>query len=295
MIPRPIDAQRPYRSVLYIPGSRERALEKAQTLAADAIIFDLEDAVAPEEKPKARALVAASLTRLDYGRRARIVRINGLETGWGADDCHAFAGVPLDALLIPKVSGPADIEAVARLVPDVALWAMLETALGALNAAAIASHPSVAGFVVGTNDLALDIGARYRPDRLPLLTALQLCLLAGKAYGRTVIDGVYNAYLDDEGLRRECDQGRDLGFDGKTLIHPAQIATANAVFSASDAEISLARRHIAGYRAAEQAGQGVAVVDGRIVEKLHVVAAERLLGRVTAIAELGQQGQSTAT
>lgn len=285
MIPETPDHPRPYRSVLYIPGANERALQKAADLACDAIIFDLEDAVAPEEKPRARALVAEMLRTTDYGGRARIVRINGLETQWGRDDCLAFAGQPLDAVLVPKVSRPAHVEAVATLIPEVPLWAMMETAVVAWHAADIAAHPRIAGFVVGTNDLAKDIGARYRPDREPLLTAMSLCLLAGKAYGRIVIDGVYNAFKDDEGLRAECNQGRDMGFDGKTLIHPAQIAIANEVFAPSEAEVDLARRQIAAYGDAEKAGKGVAVVDGKIVEKLHVVAAERILARAAAIAD----------
>lgn len=281
--PKP-EVPRPYRSVLYIPGANQRALEKASSLACDAIIFDLEDAVAPEEKPRARALVADMLRTGDYGNRARIVRINALDTAWGRDDCLAFAETRPDAILIPKVSRPAHVEAVAVLVPDLPLWAMMETAVVAWHAADIAAHPRIEGFVVGTNDLAKDIGARFRPDREPLLTAISLCLLAGKAYGRVVVDGVYNAFKDDEGLRAECNQGRDMGFDGKTLIHPAQIAIANEVFAPSAAEVDLARRQIEAYAGAERAGKGVAVVDGKIVEKLHVVAAERILSRAEAIA-----------
>jgi (3S)-malyl-CoA thioesterase len=280
------DRPRPYRSVLYIPGANARAMEKVLGLAADAIIFDLEDAVAPDEKARARALVAQTLRTTDFGGRARIVRVNALDTAWGRDDCLAFADVPCDALLIPKVSRAEHVEAVATLVPKVPLWAMMETALVAWNAPGIAAHPRVAGLVVGTNDLAKDIGARFRPDREPLLTAISLCLLAGKAYGRIVIDGVYNAYKDDDGLRAECNQGRDMGFDGKTLIHPAQIAVTNEVFAPSADELDLARRHIAAYHDAEKAGKGVAVVDGKIVEKLHVVAAQRIIAAAEAIAEI---------
>ena len=283
----PSDMQRPYRSVLYIPGTNERALDKAASLPCDAIIFDLEDAVAPDEKPRARALVAEKLRTTDYGNRARIVRINALDTPWGREDCLAFAETQPDAILIPKVSRPEHVEAVATLVPDLPLWAMMETAVVAWHAANVAAHPRVQGFVVGTNDLAKDIGARYRPDREPLLTAMSLCLLAGKAYGRIVIDGVYNAFRDDEGLRGECNQGRDMGFDGKTLIHPAQIAIANEVFAPSAAELALARAQIAAYGEAERAGKGVAVVEGRIVERLHVVAAERIIARAAAIAASG--------
>jgi len=282
------DVPRPYRSVLYIPGANQRALEKAATLECDAIIFDLEDAVAPEEKPRARALVAEMLRSVDFGQRARIVRVNALDTAWGRDDCLSLIGVPLDAILVPKVSRPTHVEAVATLVPDVPLWAMMETAVVAWHAADIAAHPRIAGFVVGTNDLAKDIGARYRPDREPLLTAISLCLLAGKAYGRIVVDGVYNAFKDDDGLRRECEQGRDMGFDGKTLIHPAQIAIANEIFAPSAGEIDLARRQIDAYRQAEAEGKGVAVVDGKIVEKLHVVAAERTLAKADALAGAGR-------
>ena len=284
MIPTAQDIPRPFRSVLYIPGANQRALEKAATLPCDAIIFDLEDAVAPEEKPRARALVAEMLRTTDFGNRARIVRINALDTAWGREDCLSLIGVPLDAILVPKVSRPAHVEAVATLMPDVPLWAMMETAVVAWHAADIAAHPRIEGFVVGTNDLAKDIGARYRPDREPLLTAISLCLLAGKAYGRIVIDGVYNAFKDDEGLRAECNQGRDMGFDGKTLIHPAQLAITNEVFAPSDTEVDLARRQIDAYHQAEAEGRGVAVVDGKIVEKLHVVAAERTLAKAEAIA-----------
>lgn len=283
----PSDMPRPYRSVLYIPGTNERALDKAVSLPCDAIIFDLEDAVAPDEKLRARALVAEKLRTTDYGNRARIVRINALDTPWGREDCLTFAAADLDAILIPKVSRPEHVEAVATLVPHLPLWAMMETAVVAWHAANVAAHPRIQGFVVGTNDLAKDIGARYRPDRMPLLTAMSLCLLAGKAYGRIVIDGVYNAFKDDEGLRGECNQGRDMGFDGKTLIHPAQIAIANEVFAPSEAELVLARAQIAAYGEAERAGKGVAVVEGRIVERLHVVAAERIITRAAAIAASG--------
>lgn len=280
-------AARPYRSVLYIPGSKPRALEKARTLAVDAIIFDLEDAVAVEEKPAARALLVQTLTDADYGSRARIVRINGFDTPWGRDDVAALAGVAVEAILIPKVNRPADLQAVAKMVPGVALWAMMETAAGILGAAAIAAHPRLQGMVMGTNDLARELGARFRPDRLALQAGLGLCLLAARAQGRIIIDGVYNAYLDDAGLATECAQGRDLGFDGKTLIHPAQLAIANAAFAPSDAEIELARRQIAAFDDATAKGLGVAVVDGQIVENLHIVTARQMLAKAAAIAALG--------
>lgn len=278
-----MSAIRPYRSVLYIPGSKDRALEKARTLAADAIIFDLEDAVSPDEKPAARALLVETLAQADYGNRARIVRVNGLDTEWGAADITAFKGAKIDALLIPKVSAPADLDAVAALIPDVALWAMMETASGMLNAAAIAAHPRLAGMVMGTNDLAKELGSRFRADRLPMQAGLGLCLLAAKAHHLTIIDGVYNAFKDEDGLRIECEQGRDMGFDGKTLIHPAQLDIANAAFAPNEAEIELAQRQIDAFNAAQAAGQGVAVVDGKIVENLHIVTAQATLAKAAAI------------
>jgi (3S)-malyl-CoA thioesterase len=275
---------RPYRSVLYIPGSKERALEKARDLPTDAIIFDLEDAVAPEEKVRARALLSEDLTRGGFGARLRIVRVNGLETPWGAADLLAFAAHPgVDAVLVPKVNGPDDLDAVAGRVAK-PLWAMLETARGCLNAGAIAAHPRLEGMVMGTNDLAKELGARPRADRLPLMAGLGTCVLAAKAEGKVIVDGVFNAFRDDEGLRAECEQGRDMGFDGKTLIHPAQLEVANAVFAPSEDEVALARRQIAAYAEARARGEGVAVVDGRIVENLHVVTAKVLIEKAEAIA-----------
>ncbi|MFN3938474.1 MAG: HpcH/HpaI aldolase/citrate lyase family protein [Gemmobacter sp.] len=280
---------RPFRSVLYIPGSRERALEKAQSLPADAIIFDLEDAVAPEEKPAARALLSRVLAETGFGPRARIVRVNGLDTPWGRDDLATLGPAPCEAILVPKVNTPADLDAVAALVPDRPLWAMMETPLAMLNAGAIAAHGRLAGMVMGTNDLAKDLGARFRADRLPMLAGLGLCVLAARAHGRVIVDGVYNAFRDREGLRAECEQGRDMGFDGKTLIHPDQLEIANTVFAPTEAEIELARRQIAAFEAAMAAGQGVAVVDGKIVENLHIVTARALLAKADAIAAL-QEG-----
>lgn len=277
---------RPYRSVLYIPGSKERALEKARGLACDAIIFDLEDAVAPDEKENARETLAAALKAGGFGNRARIVRINGLDTQWAEGDIAALQGADCDALLIPKVNSAADVQSVADMVPGLPLWAMMETPAGMLNAAAIAAHPRMAGFVMGTNDLAKELNSRFRPDRLPMLTALQLCLLAARAEGIVAVDGVFNAFKDDDGLRAECEQGRDMGFDGKTLIHPAQLAVANAAFAPTESEIDIARRQIAAFDEAKAAGQGVAVVDGKIVENLHIVTAQETLAKAAAIAEL---------
>ncbi len=287
---------RPFRSVLYIPGSKERALEKARGLAADAIIFDLEDAVAPDEKANARTLLARTLAEADYGRRAKLVRINALSTGWGADDLEVISEARPEAVLLPKVDGPADIEALARLLdarPETAetrIWAMMESPKGVLDAAAIAAAPRMAGFVLGTNDLAKDLGCRVGPGRAALQCALQTCLLAARAEGIVAVDGVYNAFRDEDGLRAECVEGRDLGFDGKTLIHPAQIDIANEVFAPEAGEVDLARRQIAAHQEATARGEGVAVVDGKIVENLHVETAQRLLARAAAIAELQGAG-----
>jgi (3S)-malyl-CoA thioesterase len=278
---------RPYRSVLYIPASKLRALEKARQLAADAIIFDLEDAVLPDEKAHAREILVQELKVADFGPRVRIVRINALDTAWGAADAQAFASHSgADAILIPKVAGKADLDAVAALVPDKPLWAMMETARGVLHAAEIAAHPRLQGMVMGTNDLARELGCRFRADRLPLLAGLGACLLAARAEGRVIVDGVFNAFKDDAGLRAECEQGRDMGFDGKTLIHPAQLDIANAVFAPSADDVALALRQVEAFREANARGQGVAVLDGRIVENMHVDAAQEILSRAEAIAAM---------
>jgi (3S)-malyl-CoA thioesterase len=274
---------RPLRSVLYIPGSKPRALDKARGLLADAIIFDLEDAVIPKEKVAARATLADALAQGGYGNRMKIVRINGLDTEWGADDAKAAAAMGADAILLPKVNSPEDLDALAAITGDAPLWAMMESPLGMLNAAAIAAHPKLQGMVMGTNDLAKELQSRARADRLPMMTGLGLCVLAGKAHGVALIDGVYNAFKDDEGHRIECDQGRDMGFDGKTVIHPAQLEVANAAFSPSEEEIDLARRQIAAFEECEATGQGVAVVDGKIVENLHVATARETLAKMDAI------------
>lgn len=273
---------RPYRSALYIPASNARAMEKAQTLPADAIIFDLEDAVAPAEKSAARQTLLTALTA-DYGGRARIVRVNGMDTEWGRTDVAAFGDHPMvDAILLPKVNAPTDLD-ISATRP---LWAMMETALGMLNAAAIAAHPALKGMVMGTNDLAREMNSRHRPDRLALQMGLGLCVLAARAQNRVILDGVYNAFKDDDGLRAECEQGRDMGFDGKTLIHPAQLAIANHAFAPSEAEITIARRQIDAFDAALSLGQGVAVLDGKIVENLHILTAKTLLAKAAAIVQL---------
>ncbi|WP_417601552.1 HpcH/HpaI aldolase/citrate lyase family protein [Pararhodobacter oceanensis] len=283
---------RPFRSVLYIPGSKERALDKARSLACDAIIFDLEDAVAIEEKANARELLAKTLAEADYGPRAKLVRINGFESDWAELDLQVIAQARPEAILLPKVNSAADIEDLAARLdakPQMAetkIWAMMETPQGILNAGEIAAAPRMAGFVMGTNDLAKELGCRARADRLPMQYALQTCLMAARAAGIVAIDGVYNAFKDDEGLRAECEQGRDLGFDGKTLIHPAQLAIANEVFAPDAEAIDLAQRQIAAFDAATAQGQGVAVVDGKIVENLHIVTARQVLSRAEAIKAL---------
>ncbi len=274
---------RPYRSALYIPGSKDRALDKARGLPVDVILFDLEDAVAPDAKVAARDTLNSALADGGYGSRLRIVRINGLDTEWGAADAAAVAAMDCDGVLLPKVNSPADVDALAALVPDLPIWAMIETPQGVLNAPSIAAHPRMAGFVLGTNDLAKDLNSR---GRAALMTSLQICLLAAKVAGIVALDGVYNAFKDEEGLRAECAEGRDMGFDGKTLIHPAQVAIANAAFGPTEDEIDLAKRQIAAFEAAEAEGQGVAVVDGRIVENLHIVTARATLAKAEAIAAL---------
>lgn len=280
---------RPLRSVLYIPGSKPRALEKARGLAVDAIIFDLEDAVAPDEKVTARETLAQALSEGGYGARMKIVRINGLDTEWGADDALAVRDMAPDAVLLPKVDDAEDLDKLAKVTGDLPLWAMMETPRGMLAASAIAAHPLCAGMVMGTNDLAKDIGARFRPDRLPLATGLGLCVLAAKAHAVAIVDGVYNAFKDDAGLEAECAQGRDMGFDGKTLIHPAQIDVANSVFAPSEDEVDLAERQIEAFDMALAQGQAVAVVDGKIVENLHVATARETLAKRDAIAALNSE------
>jgi (3S)-malyl-CoA thioesterase len=277
---------RPTRSVLYIPGSKDRALDKARGLPVDAIIFDLEDAVTPEAKVEARATLKAALEADGYGRKLKIIRINGLDTDWGKGDVEALRDAKCDAFLLPKVNGAADIDALAAMLPEGReIWAMMETPKGILHAEEIAAHPRVTGFVAGTNDLAKELNCRYRADRLPMQMALQMIMLAARAHGVTAIDGVYNQFKDQDGLRAECEQGRDMGFDGKTLIHPDQVAVTNECFAPSEAEIDLARRQIAAFEEVEKSGQGVAVVDGKIVENLHVETARKILALAEAVAQ----------
>ncbi len=278
---------RPFRSVLYIPGSKDRALDKARGLPVDAIIFDLEDAVSPDAKVEARGTLRAALEQGGYGNRYKIIRINGLDTEWGAEDIAALLDAPADAILVPKVNSAADIDAVKTLLGnDTPIWAMIETPAGVLHSSEIAAHPALEGFVAGTNDLAKELNCRTRPDRLPMQMSLQMMLLAARGNDVIAVDGVYNQFKDEEGLRAECEQGRDLGFDGKTLIHPAQVAVTNECFAPSEAELDLARRQIEAFEKVEKSGQGVAVVGGKIVENLHVETAKKTLAKAAAIADL---------
>ena len=286
---------RPYRSVLYIPGSRARALDKARTMPVDSIIFDLEDAVALEEKASARAVLVAHLLDGGYGSRSQIIRINGLDTPWAAEDIAAIGEVRPEAVLLPKVDNALMIAELGAVMDrhegfeNTQIWAMMETPRGILNAAEIADAPRMGGMVMGTNDLAKDLNTRFDPARAPLLSALGHCVLAAKAAGIVIVDGVYNAFKDEAGLQVEASQGRNMGFDGKTLIHPAQVAIANRVFAPTDEEIDLSERQIAAFEAATAEGLGVAVVDGKIVENLHIETARATLAKAAMIATLEGQ------
>lgn len=284
---------RPRRSVLYMPGSNPRALDKARALAADALIFDLEDAVAPHAKEEARRQVIAALAQGGYGRRELFVRINGLNTPWGHADAVAAATSGADGVLVPKVEsadGIRQVEAIlteAGAPPSLGLWAMMETPRGILKAEEIAgATPRLTGLIMGTSDLAKDLHCAHTRDRQPMLVSLGLCLLAARAYGLAIIDGVHLDLADDEGFLHACRQGVDMGFDGKTLIHPKTIDTANAAFAPSEAEIGWSRRIIAAHAEASAAGQGVVVVDGKLVENLHVVGAQRIVALAEQIAAM---------
>lgn len=281
---------RPRRSVLYMPGANARALDKARTLDADALILDLEDAVAPDAKAQARTQVAAALREGGYGRRECIVRVNALDTPWGLDDVRAIAQAGADAVLLPKVESPAQLAALAQALDaagapaDLPLWAMAETPLGFLRLDAIAGgHARLAAIVVGTSDLVKDLHARHTPSRDETLLARSLAVMAARAHGLAVLDGVHLDLNDDAGLQDACRQGRDQGFDGKTLIHPRQIAAANAAFAPTPEELDTARRRLEAWTAAQAEGKGVAVVDGALVENLHAQEAERVLALAQAI------------
>lgn len=284
---------RPRRSVLYMPGSNARALEKAKTIAADALILDLEDAVSPDAKAVARQQVCDAVTGGGYGKRELIIRVNGMDTPWGADDIAAVAKAGPDAILVPKIN---DGEMVRDLVAAIdnagapattALWCMMETPIGILNAQEIgAASDRVAVWVMGTNDIAKDTGAQHTPMRLPMITALGICMLAARAYGVQILDGVYNDIKDDAGFRATCEQGLEMGFDGKTLIHPSQVEPCNDVFSPSEAQLVLAGRIVEAFEEAEAAGKGVVTVDGRLIENLHVEQAKKQMALAAMVAEM---------
>jgi len=285
-------AVRPRRSVLYMPGSNARALEKAKTLAADCLILDLEDAVAPEAKALARDQVCAALRGGGYGRRELVIRVNGLDSPWGGDDLAAAAASGAAAILVPKAENAAMVrEAEALMVrhgapEEMALWCMMETPLGVLHAEEVAGASArLACLVMGTSDLTKELGARHTEARLPMLGALSICLLAARAHGRAILDGVHLDLEDEAGFVASCEQGLELGFDGKTLIHPKQIAPCNRVFAPSPEEMEWSHRIIQAFAEAEAEGKGVTVVDGRLIENLHVEAARRVVALAQAIAE----------
>ena len=275
---------RPRRSALYMPGANARALDKARTLPADVVILDLEDAVAPDAKEQARAQVLAAVHQGGYGSRELVIRVNGLDTQWGHGDLTAAATSCADAVLICKIDSAEGVRQADRVLraagaPDnLRLWVMMETPRAMLAAADIAGAcPRVECLVMGTSDLTKDLNALPTRDRLPMLTSLGLCLLAARAYGLTALDGVHVDLDDGDGLAAACRQGRELGFDGKTLIHPKQVEAANAAFAPSSEELARARRIIAAHAEATAAGQGITLVDGKLIEALHVQTARRTL------------------
>ncbi len=287
---------RPRRSALYMPGSNARAIEKAKTLSADVVIFDLEDAVAPDLKAQAREQVSAAVRAGGYGRRELVIRINALETSWGEADLAAAVNAAPDAILVPKVSFAETLAAVGLRLRKLGaaertrVWAMIETPLAVLQAESIASaardvDARLACLVMGTNDLAKDTRARLLPGRAAILPWMMTALAAARAHGIDILDGVYNSLSDEGGFRAECEQGRDCGFDGKTLIHPNQIALANAIFAPSEEEVASARAIVAAFEQPEHAGKGAISLDGRMVERLHAEMARRTLALAEAIAQ----------
>lgn len=283
---------RPRRSVLYMPGSNARALEKAKTLAADALILDLEDAVAPDAKALAREQVCKAVVEGGYGSRELIIRTNGLDTPWGKDDIIAAAKAAPDAILLPKVETAAQVQETEALLKQhgqakTAIWCMMETPKGILHAEQIASSsPRLAALVMGTSDLVKDLNAQHTPSRLPVITALGLCLLAARAYDLAILDGVYLDLDDDAGFEAACKQGLELGFDGKTLIHPKTLEITNRVYAPSEAQVAWAQKIIAAFEAATKEGKGVVLVDGKLIENLHVEQAKKLAALADAITKL---------
>lgn len=286
---------RPRRSVLYMPGSNARAIDKARALPCDGIILDLEDAVAPDAKEGARRQVVEAAQAGGFGHREVFIRINGLDTPWSTEDLDAVAAAAPDAIVVPKITTGEQLEQIgARLLSmhadrRIRVWAMIETPVALFNirdiaAAALDSETRLAGFIVGTNDLARETGARIVPGRAPMLSWLSMCVLAAHTYGIDVLDGVYNDLDNAEGFAAECAQARDLGFDGKTLIHPNQIPACNAAFSPSTAEVAEARRIIGAFHDPDNASKGVIQIDGRMVERMHADMARRTVTIAEAIA-----------
>jgi citrate lyase subunit beta/citryl-CoA lyase len=288
---------RPRRSVLYVPGANLRAMDKAKTLAADALIFDLEDAVAPDAKRDARIQVVNAVKAGGYGRREIVIRVNGLNTPWGYADLVAASTAGADAVLLPKTESVESVRqaqtvmAASDAPAELAIWCMIETPRGVLNAEAIAgASPRVACFVMGTSDLANDLHAQHTRERLPMLTSLGLCILAARAFGLAILDGVHLDLEDMGGFEQACRQGHDFGFDGKTLIHPKTIEIANRVFAPSAEEVGWASKIIAAHAAAVAEGKGIVVVDGKLIENLHVLNARRIVDMAAAIAEREARG-----
>ncbi|MEW6090195.1 HpcH/HpaI aldolase/citrate lyase family protein [Parvibaculum sp.] len=290
-------AARPRRSVLYMPGSNARALDKAKEIPADALILDLEDAVAPDAKEEARAQVCAAVKGGGYGKRELVIRVNGLDTPWGLDDIKAAAAAGPDAILVPKINSAADVERAEEALsdagarPGLQLWCMIETPLATLNIQSIAAKAREPGsrmsvWVMGTNDIAKELRAAHTPDRVPMLASLGLALIAARAYGLVILDGVYNDIKNEEGFAAICEQGRDMGFDGKTLIHPSQVGPCNAIFSPDPETVAFARKTIEAFELPENKGKGVLKVDGKMVEILHAEIAKRTVAIADAIAEL---------
>lgn len=285
---------RPRRSVLYMPGANKRALEKAKTLPADSLILDLEDSVAPEAKAQARDSVCAAVKAGGYGHRELVIRVNAIETPWGMDDLRAAVAAVPDAILVPKVSQPGDIVTAAKVLGSVhapgktRLWAMMETPKSMLNAreiAALGTEPEhrLACLVMGTNDLLKESRARALHNRIAVVPWLAMTLMAARAFGLDILDGVYNDFRDDEGFREECEHGRTLGMDGKTLIHPSQVTPCNEIFSPTDEEVTWSRAIIAAFDNPENDHKGVITVDGKMVERLHLAMAERTVAIADAI------------
>lgn len=286
-------AHRPRRSVLYMPAANERALEKAKSLPTDSIIFDLEDAVAPDAKEAARERACAAVKDPGYGGRELTIRVNAMETKWHADDLRAACAAGPDAIVVPKVSSAAEVHQIEAALeadgaPDhTSIWAMVETPAAMLHAQEIATASRrLTVLVMGTNDLAKELHAQHVPGRAPLITGLGLCLLAAKATGTAILDGVYNNVKDLEGFEAECLQGRQMGFDGKTLIHPGQVEPCNRAFSPTEAELEDSELILRVWEEALAAGQGVATVNGRMIENLHVAEARRILDIQAAIEAL---------